>query len=61
VQAEVRLCDRLFIAHQPDASGTHFIEAMNPNSLKVVIAYLEPPLGNIRPDETRQVGRFTRG
>ena len=44
VSAEVRLYDRLFVEAQPDAGGKDFVQALNPNSLKVVQARLEPCL-----------------
>ncbi|MCW2312218.1 hypothetical protein M2244_001959 [Rhodoferax antarcticus] len=46
VQAEVRMYDRLFLDAQPDAGGKDFIESLNPNSLKVVTAIVEPSLAN---------------
>ncbi|MDR7151535.1 glutaminyl-tRNA synthetase [Hydrogenophaga palleronii] len=58
VQAEVRLYDRLFSDPQPDAGGKDFIEALNPNSLKVVTAYVEPSLAAAKPDEKFQFERF---
>jgi len=57
VQAEVRLYDRLFLDAQPDAGGKDFIEALNPNSLKVVTAYVEPSLALARPDDKFQFER----
>jgi glutaminyl-tRNA synthetase len=58
VSAEVRLYDRLFTDPQPDASGKDFIEALNPNSLKVVTAYVEPSLAAAQPDQKFQFERF---
>ncbi|WP_300715726.1 glutamine--tRNA ligase/YqeY domain fusion protein [Hydrogenophaga sp.] len=58
VPAEVRLYDRLFSDPQPDAGGKDFIEALNPNSLKVVTAYVEPSLAAAEPDEKFQFERF---
>ena len=43
-EAEVRLYDRLFIEAQPDAGGRNFLEALNPNSKKIITAYVEPSL-----------------
>ncbi len=45
IDAEVRLYDRLFSEAQPDAGGKDFILALNPDSLKVVQAKLEPGMG----------------
>ncbi|MBK9200776.1 glutamine--tRNA ligase/YqeY domain fusion protein [Candidatus Skiveiella danica] len=58
VQAEVRLYDRLFKDAQPDAGGKDFLESLNPDSLKVVTAYVEPSLAAARPDEKFQFERF---
>ncbi|MGD9772752.1 glutamine--tRNA ligase/YqeY domain fusion protein [Diaphorobacter sp.] len=58
VQAEVRLYDRLFTDAQPDAGGKDFLELLNPDSLKVVTAYVEPSLANAQPDDKFQFERF---
>jgi glutaminyl-tRNA synthetase len=58
VQAEVRLYDRLFKDAQPDAGGKDFLESLNPDSLKVVTAYVEPSLAAAKPDEKFQFERF---
>ncbi|UCU92951.1 glutamine--tRNA ligase/YqeY domain fusion protein [Hydrogenophaga taeniospiralis] len=58
VSAEVRLYDRLFSDANPDAGGKDFIEALNPNSLKVVTAYVEPSLAAAQPDQKFQFERF---
>ncbi len=41
-QAEVRLYDRLFKTEHPGAGDNDFLEELNPGSLKVVTAYVEP-------------------
>ena len=46
LRAEVRMYDRLFIDPQPDAGGKDFLTALNPDSLKVITAYVEPSLSN---------------
>ncbi|GAA6120690.1 glutamine--tRNA ligase/YqeY domain fusion protein [Acidovorax sp. FG27] len=58
VPAEVRLYDRLFTDAQPDAGGKDFLALLNPNSLKVVTAYVEPSLAQARPDQKFQFERF---
>ncbi len=58
VSAEVRLYDRLFSDPNPDAGGKDFIEALNPKSLKVVTAYVEPSLAAAQPDQKFQFERF---
>ena len=57
VEAEVRMYDRLFLDAQPDAGGKDFIESLNPNSLKVVTAFVEPSLANAKPDDKFQFER----
>jgi len=57
VNAEVRMYDRLFSDAQPDAGGKDFIESLNPNSLKVVTAIVEPSLANAAPDQKFQFER----
>src|SRR5574343_502773 len=58
VPAEVRLYDRLFSDAQPDAGGKNFLDALNPNSLKVVTAYVEPSLAQAQPDQKFQFERI---
>ena len=57
VPAEVRLYDRLFLDPHPDAGGKDFIENLNPNSLKVASAIVEPSLANALPDQKFQFER----
>ncbi|MEG0974206.1 MAG: glutamine--tRNA ligase/YqeY domain fusion protein [Comamonas sp.] len=58
VEAEVRLYDRLFTDAQPDAGGKDFLTLINPDSLKVVTAYVEPSLQTAQPDDKYQFERF---
>lgn len=50
-QAEVRLFDRLFSVPEPDdvEEGHSFLENLNPDSLKVVNAYVEPSFIDTKP------------
>ena len=48
LKAEVRLYDRLFSVPQPDTTEKDFLEELNPDSLKVVTAYVEPSLAQRR-------------
>jgi glutaminyl-tRNA synthetase len=57
VSAEVRLYDRLFLDAQPDAGGKDFIESLNPSSLKVITAIVEPSLANALPGQNFQFER----
>jgi len=55
--AEVRLYDRLFTREQPDAGGRDFLQALNPASLRVVQAVVEPKLGTAQPEARYQFER----
>jgi glutaminyl-tRNA synthetase len=55
--AEVRMYDRLFNDANPDAGGKDFIEGLNPNSLKVVTAVVEPTLASAKADDKFQFER----
>ncbi|MBX3653377.1 MAG: glutamine--tRNA ligase/YqeY domain fusion protein [Ramlibacter sp.] len=57
VPAEVRLYDRLFAVPQPDTGDKDFLEELNPDSLKIVTAYVEPSLAKAQADEKFQFER----
>jgi glutaminyl-tRNA synthetase len=57
VNAEVRMYDRLFLDAQPDAGGKDFLESLNPNSLKVITAIVEPSLANAAAGQNFQFER----
>jgi glutaminyl-tRNA synthetase len=57
IPAEVRLYDRLFTEPQPDAGGKDFLASLNPDSLKVVQAVVEPSLASARADDKFQFER----
>ena len=64
VPAEVRLYDRLFTAENPMAfaEGGSFLDSLNPDSLRMTQAYVEPALAEAKPGEHYQferVGYFT--
>ncbi|MBI5335852.1 MAG: glutamine--tRNA ligase/YqeY domain fusion protein [Burkholderiales bacterium] len=58
VEAEVRLFDRLFTDPHPDAGGKDFKASLNPDSKKVVRAFVEPSLAQAQPDQKFQFERF---
>ena len=58
VAAEVRVYDRLFSDPHPDAGGKDFKASLNPDSFKVVTAYVEPSLAAAQPDQKFQFERF---
>ena len=57
VAAEVRLYERLFVEAHPEAGGKDFIENLNPNSLKVLNAFVEPSLAAAKADDKFQFER----
>ena len=57
VPAEVRLYDRLFSVPQPDTGERDFLEEINPASLSVAQAWVEPSLAHSRPDDKFQFER----
>ena len=58
VRAQVRLYDRLFNEEQPDAGGRDFLTAINPDSLKIQEAWVEPSLLLAKPDDKFQFERL---
>ena len=56
-RAEVRLYDRLFNEPQPDSGGRDFLASLNPDSLRVVQAIVEPSLAQARADDKFQFER----
>ncbi len=57
IDAEVRLYDRLFTVPEPDSSG-EFNKFLNPRSLEVVTAKLEPSLREAQPELRYQFERL---
>jgi len=57
VDADVRLCDRLFTVAEPDAAGD-FKKHLNQNSLEVVAAKCEPSLAQATPEARYQFERL---
>ena len=57
LSCEVRLYDRLFTDEHPDAGGKDFLATLNPNSLKIIQAIVEPSLLNAKPDDMFQFER----
>ena len=55
--AEVRLYERLLVEAHPEAGGKDFIENLNPNSLKVLNAFVEPSLAAAKADDKSQFER----
>ncbi|MCX8156230.1 MAG: glutamine--tRNA ligase/YqeY domain fusion protein [Verrucomicrobiae bacterium] len=58
VPAEMRLYDRLFTVPEPDAAEGDFKQYLNPDSLQVVQAQLEPAMAQARPEERYQLERL---
>ncbi len=59
VKAEVRAYDRLFLEEAPDAhKEKDFMEFLNPNSLEIITAFVEPSLQTATIGETFQFQRL---
>ncbi|WP_250433876.1 glutamine--tRNA ligase/YqeY domain fusion protein [Hanstruepera flava] len=59
IKAEVREYDRLFMDEAPDShESKDFMAFLNPNSLKVIDAYVEPSLKDVKPGERFQFQRL---
>lgn len=61
VDAEVRLYDRLFSVEDPDAAEGGFLSVLNPDSLKIITAKVEPALAAAEPGfacQFERVGYF---
>jgi glutaminyl-tRNA synthetase len=62
IDAEVRLYDRLFTEADPEKDGRDFKSVLNPRSLEVITAKLEPGLKDARAEHRYQferIGYFT--
>jgi glutaminyl-tRNA synthetase len=57
VPAEVRLYERLFNDEQPDAGGRDFLASLNPASLHVAQAIVEPSLAAAQAEDRFQLER----
>jgi len=58
IDAEVRLYDRLFTEAEPEQDGRDFKSVLNPHSLEVITAKLEPSLKDASPDARYQFERL---
>ncbi len=59
IKAEVRVYDRLFNDEAPDShKDKTFMDFVNPNSLKVTEAFLEPSLASAKPGDSFQFQRL---
>ena len=57
VRAEVRLFDRLFTAEEPGKATGNYMDDLNPKSLELVSAFVEPGLESAKPGDTFQFER----
>jgi glutaminyl-tRNA synthetase len=57
VDAEVRIYDRLFTVEDPDGAEGGFLSVLNPESLKVILAKIEPSLAGVAPGFSCQFDR----
>jgi glutaminyl-tRNA synthetase len=56
-QAEVRLYDRLFANPAPGSGDRDFLDDLNPDSVRIITAQLEPALKNAEPEQRFQFER----
>jgi glutaminyl-tRNA synthetase len=62
LDAEARLYDRLFTEAEPEKDGRDFKSVLNPRSLEVITAKLEPNLKDAKPElryQFERIGYFT--
>jgi glutaminyl-tRNA synthetase len=62
LDAEVRLYDRLFTEAEPEKDGRDYKSVLNPRSLEVITAKLEPSLKDAKPElryQFERIGYFT--
>jgi len=62
VDAEMRLYDRLFTEPEPEKDGRDFKSVLNPRSLEVLTAKIEPSLKDAKPElryQFERIGYFT--
>ncbi|MES2476056.1 MAG: glutamine--tRNA ligase/YqeY domain fusion protein [Verrucomicrobiota bacterium] len=57
IEAEVRIYDRLFTVEDPDGVEEGFLSVINPDSLKVLTARVEPSLADVEPGFSCQFDR----
>ena len=57
VPAEVRLYDNLFAKPLPEENGENFLDNLNPDSLRVMDALVEPSLATAQPGDKFQFVR----
>lgn len=58
IEAEVRLYDRLFTEAEPEDGGRDFRDVLNPKSLQIIRAKLEPSLGQPAEGQSYQFERL---
>jgi glutaminyl-tRNA synthetase len=58
VKAEVRLYERLFTVAQPGTTDADFLSELNPQSLKIAHAFIEPSISLARADQRFQFERL---
>jgi glutaminyl-tRNA synthetase len=57
VQAELRIYDRLFTDPHPASGDNDFLSLLNPDSKKIMNAFVEPGLANASPEQRLQFER----
>ena len=57
LKSDVVLYDRLFKVENPGKDSKSYLDDLNPDSAKTIIAYLEPSLADAKPEVTFQFER----
>jgi glutaminyl-tRNA synthetase len=57
VNAEIRMYDRLFTDPNPAGGDKDFLTLLNPESKKILQAFVEPSLANAHPEQRFQFER----
>jgi glutaminyl-tRNA synthetase len=57
VSAQVRHYDHLFNDPHPDSGDKNFLDAINPNSMQTITAYLEPCMKEVKAEDRFQFER----
>jgi glutaminyl-tRNA synthetase len=57
-EAEIRMYDRLFTKEDPEEGDEGFLQALNPDSLKILNGYVEPSLAHTKPGDRFQFERL---
>jgi glutaminyl-tRNA synthetase len=58
VDTEIRLYDRLFMKENPEENDENFIDNLNPDSLNIITAKIEPSVKTLKAEDNIQLERM---